>query len=200
MACFGDMLDSFPLSNGCLISLDFGHVSGVPVFEALPNGWLDIPNHFMKGRNDPFGSGLVVTLGGFVRLVLQSSPLICTGLHLSANSLHLSANSLQIALIRLHVLQCTMACFGDMLDSFPLSNGCLISLDFGHVSGVPVFEALPNGWLDIPNHFMKGRNEPFGSGLVVTLGDFVLLVLQSSSLINLHLSANSLHLSALVCK
>ena len=65
---------------------------------------------------------------------------------------------------------------------------------------VPLFEALPNGWLDIPNHFMKGRNDPFGSGLVVTLGDFVLLVLQSSSLINLHLSANSLHLSALVCK
>ena len=63
------MLDSFPLSNRCLISLDFGHVSGVPVFEAFPSGWLDIPNHFMKGRNDPFGSGLVVTLGDFVRLV-----------------------------------------------------------------------------------------------------------------------------------
>ena len=42
---------------------------GVPLFEALPSGWLDIPNHFMKGRNDHFGSGLVVTLGGFVRLV-----------------------------------------------------------------------------------------------------------------------------------
>ena len=69
-----------------------------------------------------------------------------------------------------------MACFGDMLGSFPLSNGCLISLDFGHVSGVPLFEALPNGWLDIPNHFMKGRNDPFGSGLVVTLVDFLLLV------------------------
>ena len=163
------MLDSFPLSNRCLISLDFGHVSGVPLFEALPSGWLDIPNHFMKGRNDPFGSGLVVTLGDFVRLV-------CNQLHLSAKSLHLSANSLQITLIRLHVLQCTTACFGNMLDSFPLSNRCLISLDFGHVSGVPLFEALPSGWLDIPNHFMKGRNDPFGSGLVVTLGDFVRLV------------------------
>ena len=65
---------------------------------------------------------------------------------------------------------------GDMLDSFPLSNGCLISLDFGHVSGVPLFEALPSGWPDIPNHFMKGRNDPFGSGLVVTLVDSVLLV------------------------
>ena len=63
------MLDRFPLSNRSLISLDFGHVSGVPLFEALPSGWLDIPNHFMKGRNDPFGSGLVVTLGDFVRLV-----------------------------------------------------------------------------------------------------------------------------------
>ena len=63
------MLDSFPLSNRCLISLDFGHVFGAPVFEALPSGWLDIPNHFMKGRNNPFDSGLVVTLGGFVRLV-----------------------------------------------------------------------------------------------------------------------------------
>ena len=80
-----------------------------------------------------------------------------------------------------------------MLDSFPLSNRCLVSLDFGHVSGVPLFEALPSGWLDIPNHLKKGRNEPFGSGLVVTLGDFVLLVLQSSSLINLHGSA-------LICK
>ena len=78
--------------------------------------------------------------------------------------------------LRLHVLQCTTACFGDMLDSFPLSNRCLISLDFGHVSGVPLFEALPSGWLDIPNHFMKGRNDPFGSGLVVTLVDIVLLV------------------------
>ena len=63
------MLGRFPLSNRSLISLDFGHVSGVPLFEALPNGWLDIPNHFMKGRNHHFGSGLVVTLGGFVRLV-----------------------------------------------------------------------------------------------------------------------------------
>ena len=160
------MWDSFPLSNRCLISLDFGHISGVPVFEALPSGWLDIPNHFMKGRNDPCGSGLVVTLGDFVRL-------FCNQLHLSAKSLHLSANSLQITLIRLHVLQCTTACFGNMLDSFPLSNQCLISLDFGHVSGVPLFEALPSGWLDIPNHFMKGRNDPFGSGLVVV---FVRLV------------------------
>jgi len=68
-ARFGDMLGSFPLSNRCPISLDFGHISGVPFFEALPNGWLDIPIHFMKGRNDPCGSGLVVTLGDFVRLV-----------------------------------------------------------------------------------------------------------------------------------
>ena len=146
----------------------FGHVSGVPLFEALANGWLDIPNHFMKGRSDPFGSGLVVTLGDFVLLVLQSAALlnrqkVCTYRQIS----------LQITLIRLHVLQCTTACFGNMLDSFPLSNRCLISLDFGHVSGVPLFEALPSGWLDIPNHFMKGRNDHFGSGLVVTLGDFV---------------------------
>ena len=63
-----------------------------------------------------------------------------------------------------------------MLDSFPLSNRCLISLAFGHVFGVPVFEALTSGWLDIPNHFMKGRNDPFDSGLVVTLVDFVLLI------------------------
>ena len=84
------MLDSLPLSNRCLITLDFGHVSGAPVFEALPSGWLDNPNHFMKGRNDPFDSGLVVTLGGFALLV-------CNQLHLSAKSLHLSANSLHLS-------------------------------------------------------------------------------------------------------
>ena len=63
-----------------------------------------------------------------------------------------------------------------MLAHFPSTNGYLTRLDLGHFSGVPLFEALPNGWLDIPNHFMKGRNDPFGSGLVVTLGDFALLV------------------------
>ena len=67
-AYFGKKLANFPSTNGHLITLDFGHVSGVPVLEALPSGWLDIPKHFMKGRNDPLGSGLVVALCGFMCL------------------------------------------------------------------------------------------------------------------------------------
>ena len=141
---------------------------GTP-FWGSPQWLAGHPQPFYEGSQRPLRLRSCGDIGGLCASCLQSSALICTGLHLSANSL-------QITLIRLHVLQCTMACFGDMLGSFPLSNRCLISLDFGHVSGVPLFEALPNGWLDIPNHFMKGRNDPFGSGLVVTLGGFVRLV------------------------
>ena len=155
------MLAHFPSTNGYLTRLDLG------IF--LAQRLAGHPQPFYEGSQRPLRLRSCGDIGGLCASCLQSSALICTGLHLSANSL-------QITLIRLHVLQCTTACFGNMLDSFPLSNRCLISLAFGHVSGVPVFEALTSGWLDIPNHFMKGRNDPFDSGLVVTLVDFVLLI------------------------
>ena len=140
-ACFPDTWTNFSFTNGRLITLDFGHVSGVPVFEALPSHWLDIPKHFMKGRNDP--------LDQCINLCLWTT------------------------LLATYTL--VSACLGDTWANFSSTNGRLITLDFGHVSGVTVFEALPSGWLDIPKHFMKGRNDPLGSGLVVALCGFVWL-------------------------
>ena len=93
------------------------------------------------------------------------------------------------------------ACFGDTWANFSSTNGYLITLDFGHVSGVPVFEALPSHWLDIPKHFMKGRNDPLGSGLVVALCGFMWLYVASRllfAIMSAHIGI-SLHISALVC-
>ena len=88
-----------------------------------------------------------------------------------------------------------------MLANFPSTNGHLRTLDFGHVSGVPVLEALPSHSLDIPKHFMKGRNDPLGSGLVVALCGFMWLYVASRllfAIISAHIGI-SLHISALVC-
>ena len=90
-ACFGNQLANFPSTNGHLRTLDFGHVSGVPVLEALPSHSLDIPKHFMKGRNDPLGSGLVVALCGFMWLCLAPRLLFAMICVLIGINLHLSA-------------------------------------------------------------------------------------------------------------
>ena len=68
------MLAHFPSTNGYLTRLDLGHVSGVPILEALPSQAWHIPPHFMKNSNDPIGSGHGAPLSDMVRL-------LCIDLH-----------------------------------------------------------------------------------------------------------------------
>ena len=72
------MLAHFPSTNRYLTRLDLGHVSGVPILEALPSQAWHIPPHFMKNSNDP----LAQVWGAFVRHALAA--LIGISLHLSA--------------------------------------------------------------------------------------------------------------------
>ena len=241
------MLAHFPSTNGYLTRLDLGHVSGVPILEALPSQAWHIPPHFMKNSNDPLAqvmgrlcptwctfSALVCTYrhqSALIGISLHLSALVCTyrhwsaligiSLHLSALvctyrhqsalsgiSLHLSANSLhfprkrfctQPALLGINPHQLRASC-GDMLAHFPSTNGYLTRLDLGHVSGVPILEALPSQAWHIPPHFMKNSNDPLAQvmgRLCPTWCTFSALVCtyrHQSALIGI-----SLHLSALVC-
>ena len=92
-----------------------------------------------------------------------------------------------------------------MLAHFPSTNGYLTRLDLGHVSGVPILEALPSQAWHIPPHFMKNSNDP----LAQVMGRLCPTWCAFSALIGISLhmpisrtSADqciSLHLSALVC-
>ena len=81
------MLAHFPSTNGYLTRLDLGHVSGVPILEALPSQAWHIPPHFMKNSNDPLAQvmgRLCPTWCAFSVLIgisLHLSALVCTYLH-----------------------------------------------------------------------------------------------------------------------
>ena len=74
------MLAIFLQQTGILQRLDLGHVSGVPILEALPSQAWHIPPHFMKSSNDP----LAQVMGRLCPTWCAFSALICISLHLSA--------------------------------------------------------------------------------------------------------------------
>ena len=61
------------------------------------------PQPFYEGSQRPLRLRSCGDIGGLCASCLQSAALICTGLHLSANSLHLSANSAHASASSLHI-------------------------------------------------------------------------------------------------
>ena len=85
-----------------------------------------------------------------------------------------------------------------MLANFPSTNGYLTTLDFGHVSGVPVFGGSPQSLAGHPQAFYEGSQRPLG---LRSCGGLVWLYVASRllfAIISAHIGI-SLHISALVC-
>ena len=201
------MLDPCQSTRGRLVTLDLGLVSGVPILEAPPSLFWDILNHSMKDYIDPSWLRSCGGLGWCCASCLHSSGFICINLHLSAlvcTYRQLVCTDRQIVctdrqLVCTYRHYCGM--FGGMLDPCQSTKGRLVTLDLGLVSGVPILEAPPSLFWDILNHSMKDYIDPSWLRSCGGLGWCCASCLHSSGFIciNLHLSATSLHLSALVC-